>query len=200
MEINGGIGPGDALSLLMDGNKRFASGMMSHPHLSPDWREKIEFGQSPIALVLTCSDSRVVPEFIFDQGLGDLYVVRTAGHTVNDIILGSIEYAISNLGIPLVFVLGHHRCLEVASSVLAFESSSASGCFADLAQNIVPAYNEVEHKDGDWVYNTVVKNVQKVVEELKNHPQILSDFCSKGKIKIVGGVYSLKTGLVDQIM
>jgi carbonic anhydrase len=200
MEINGGIGPDDALAILTAGNKRFVSGDPSHPHQNKDWREKLEYGQSPIALVLTCSDSRVVPEFIFDQGIGDLYVVRTAGHVVNDLIVGSMEYAIANLGIPLLYVLGHHKCLEIASSVMVVNESVPSGSFTDVADNIHPAYSAVENKDGDWVYNTVVENVRQVVSALEKREPILSDYAGTGKIKIVGGIYSLKTGLVDRIV
>ncbi len=199
MEINGGIGPDDALSLLAAGNQRFVSGEMTHPHLNRDWREKMEYGQSPIALVLTCSDSRVVPEFIFDQGLGDLYVVRTAGHALNEIIIGSMEYAVSNLGIPLVFVLGHHKCLEIASCVYTAKAPVPAGNFSELAENILPAYTSVEEKDGDWIYNTVVENVRRVVTALKSRESPLSNFSDKGKIKIIGGIYSLKTGLVEQL-
>jgi carbonic anhydrase len=200
MEINGGIGPDDALSILTAGNQRFVSAEPSYPHQSKDWREKLEYGQSPIALVLTCSDSRVVPEFIFDQGIGDLYVVRTAGHVVNDLIVGSMEYAIANLGIPLLYVLGHHKCLEIASSVMVINESVPSGSFTNVANNIQPAYSAVEKKDGDWVYNTVVENVRQVVGALEKREPILSDYVSTGKIKIVGGIYSLKTGLVDRII
>jgi carbonic anhydrase len=200
MEINGGIGPEDALSVLSTGNQRFASGGMTHPHLARDWREKVEHGQSPIAVIVTCSDSRVVPEFIFDQGLGDLYVIRTAGHTLNKIIIGSIEYAVTHLGIPLVYVLGHHKCLEVASSVFTVEAPQPVGTFNEVAENIMPAYAAVENKDGDWIYNTVLENVNRVVNTLKEHGPVLSDYCAKGKIKIVGGMYSLKTGLVDQFV
>ncbi len=200
MEINGGIGPDDALSILTAGNQRFVSAEPSYPHQSKDWREKLEHGQSPIALVLTCSDSRVVPEFIFDQGIGDLYVVRTAGHVVNDLIVGSMEYAIANLGIPLLYVLGHHKCLEIASSVMVIDQSVPSGSFTNVAHNIQPAYSAVEKKDGDWVYNTVVENVRQVVSALEKREPILSDYAGSGKIKIVGGIYSLKTGLVDRII
>lgn len=114
---NKALSPDQALQKLLDGNRRFAGSMLKNPHHSMHWRTAVAEEQHPFAVILSCSDSRVPPEIIFDEGLGDLFVIRTAGHVAGDSALGSIEYAVGHLGVGLVLVLGHENCGAVKATV-----------------------------------------------------------------------------------
>ena len=111
------ISADDALAQLVEGNRRFVSGEVARPHQSAARRAELAKGQAPVAIVLTCSDSRVAPELYFDQGLGDLFVIRNAGNVLDDHVLGSIEYAVEHLHVPLLIVIGHEKCGAVSAAV-----------------------------------------------------------------------------------
>ncbi len=188
------ITPDQALLELMDGNQRFASGTVEHPRQSASRRMEVMGEQHPIAVVLSCSDSRVPPELCVDQGIGDLFVVRNAGHVVDDIVLGSIEYPVSVLGAPLVLVLGHTRCGAVT---LAVEGGEARGRMASIVEALVPAVASNRNQTGDMVYNVVKANVLGTVNRLIDCRPILYEAVRRGDLKIVGGIYHLETGLVE---
>lgn len=185
-----------ALRGLLEGNQRFVCGQTLHPHSSPKERLARAKEQHPFAVILCCADSRVSPELLFDEGIGDLFVSRVAGNIVDDSVLGSIEYAVEHLGVPLVVVLGHERCGAVAAAVAG---GHAPGHIHHLVQSIQPAVKRVKGRSGDTVDNAVRANVQLTVTRLKQSRPILANFVAKGKVKVVGARYDLDTGKVELI-
>ena len=183
----------EALARLKAGNERFVSGKVVHPNSDAERRTEVAKGQKPFAIIVGCSDSRVGPEVVFDQGLGDLFVVRTAGNVVDDVALGSIEYAVEHLGAPMILVLGHTHCGAVAAAVAGGE---AHGHVESVVERIKPAVEETKGKPGDAVDNAVRANVRNVVNQLRNAGPILSGMVKSGKLKVVGGVYDLDAGKV----
>jgi carbonic anhydrase len=184
----------DALARLRAGNERFVAGDLSHPNTGPDRRAEVAKGQVPFAIIVGCSDSRVGPEVVFDQGLGDLFVIRTAGNVVDDVALGSIEYAADHLGAPVILVLGHTRCGAVSAAVAGGE---AHGHIGSIVEKIKPAVEETRGKPGDPVDNAVRANVRHVVRQLRGASPILSKLVKAGKLRVVGACYDLDTGRVE---
>ena len=135
-----------ALQKLMEGNTRYVSARLAHPNQTPARRAEVSEGQHPFAVIVGCSDSRLPPEIIFDQGLGDLFVVRLAGHVLNDEALGSIEYAVEHLGTQLIMVLGHDRCGAVTAAV---KEGDASGHLGSIMKAIAPAVKKAKDRPGD---------------------------------------------------
>jgi carbonic anhydrase len=125
-EVMAGVSPDDARTQLMQGNARYVAAKMKHPTQSAERRIEVAKGQHPVAVVLGCADSRVPPELLFDQGLGDLFTVRVAGNIADDAVIGSIEYALEHLGATLVMVLGHERCGAVQAAVDLSESGGTA--------------------------------------------------------------------------
>src|SRR5262249_5592987 len=152
--------------------------------------------QAPFAVIVSCSDSRVGPELVFDQGLGDLFVIRTAGEVLDDPGLGSIEYAVDHLHVPLVVVLGHERCGAVSA---ALEGGTAPGHIASLVTAIQPAVKASHGEPGDPLDNAVHTNVRDVVRRLKGAGPILSEAVHAGALKILGAYYDLDTGVVSPV-
>lgn len=179
---------------LKTGNERFATGNPIHPHQSKKRRLEVVEGQNPIAIVVTCSDSRVPPEIIFDQGLGDLFVICTAGNIVDDIVIGSIEFAVKNLGVKILLVMGHENCGAVAATI---KDEKESGHINSIINAIQPAVDSVKDRPGNLIENAVKANVEMVVERLKSTDPILSGLIIEDKLKIVGAIYNLKSGLVE---
>jgi carbonic anhydrase len=157
-------------------------------------RKEVAKGQHPFAVVVGCSDSRVPPEIVFNQGYGDLFVIRTAGNVVDDVAMGSIEYAIEHLGVNLIMVLGHERCGAVDA---ALQGGEAHGHIGALVGPIKPAIEKSKGQPGDPLDNAVRANIQRVVAQLKAAGPILSEKAKKGELKIVGARYDLETGDVD---
>ena len=182
-----------ALAELKLGNEHHVRHLYSHPHETATRARELVSGQHPHAEILSCADSRVPPEIIFDQGLGDLFVVRVAGNVATDTELGSLEYGAEHLHIPLLIVLGHESCGAVTAAVQAGE---AEGHIAALVKLIKPAVDKSRGLPGDPVANAVRTNVELVVEQLRSSTPVLSELVAHGKLKIVGGVYSLETGEV----
>ncbi|HWP93170.1 MAG TPA: carbonic anhydrase [Thermodesulfobacteriota bacterium] len=188
----------EALQRLIEGNKLYASGRPGHPHQTEERRIEVASGQKPIAVVLGCSDSRVPPEVIFDQGLGDLFVVRVAGNIVDSAVQGSIEYAVAELGVPLIVVLGHQRCGAVKATVEIVEKGGQlPGQIEAIADRIKPAVESVKHLPGDILNNSIKANVEMVVGQLKNSEPILAKRIKEGKLKVVGATYGLDNGIVN---
>lgn len=182
------------LDKLVQGNQRFANGTPSHYHDSIERRGEIAKGQHPFAVVVGCSDSRVPPELVFDQGLGDLFVIRTAGEVLGDGALGSIEYAVEHLGCELVVVLGHERCGAVAAVV---QGGQLPGHLASFTPAITPVIAEAKKKGGDVLDNAVRAHAQRVVRQLAECEPILSEYVHLGKLQIVAARYDLDSGVVE---
>jgi carbonic anhydrase len=182
------------LQALKAGNQRETSGKATHPHQSASWRNSLISGQHPKAVILTCADSRVPPELVFDQGLGDLFDIRVAGNIADDAVVGSIEYAVEHLHCPLVVVMGHQKCGAVSAAI---EGGTPEGHLGALINPILPAVAKAKSMPGDTVANAVRINVDNVVEQLKTSEPILAEHVNSGHLKIVGAVYSLQTGKVS---
>ena len=186
-------GPDAILAQLKAGNERHAQHKYQHPHETLARQMELIGSQHPEAEILSCSDSRVPPEIIFDQGLGDLFVVRVAGNVASDTEIGSLEYGAEHLHIPLLVVLGHESCGAVTAAAGAGEPE---GHIVTLVDLIKPAVEKSRGLTGDLISNSVKANVQMVVQKLRSSTPILSKLVAEGKLKIVGGVYSLETGKV----
>ena len=189
-----GLDAEESLKKLMDGNRRFVSETYDRGDIGPGRRAEISKGQRPFAVIVDCSDSRVVPEFIFDQGLGDLFVIRTAGNIVDDIAIGSVEYAVKHLGVRLVLVLGHDDCGAVKATVAG---GKAEGHIDAILQAIRPAVAVAMQKPGNLLDNAIAQNVDMVINRLQSAQPILAQALQTGDVRIVGGVYHLKDGSVD---
>jgi len=183
----------DALNELISGNKRYLEETLTHPHQTKERRRELASGQAPFACVLSCADSRVPPEIVFDQGLGDLFVLRVAGNIVNDMIVGSLEYAVDHLGASLIVVMGHKRCGAVAATVQGGTAPGKIGC---LVQAIQPAVETAKGQTGDLVDNAVKENINCGVKQLKAAGPILSTKANSGELLIAGLYYDLDTGEV----
>jgi len=215
------ISPAEAISKLKEGNSRFTAGNMQHPRESNDERTymaknsyenagmtflgmtadeaakrraELIKSQHPIAAIVSCSDSRVPTEIVFDQGLGDLFIVRVAGNVINDEGLGSIEYSVDHLGARLILVLGHQSCgaVKAARDTIAAKGK-APGHIQSLVTAIKPAVEATAKDDLD---TTIKANVKNVVQALRSSTPILKAEVDSGKIQVVGGYYSLDTGAV----
>jgi carbonic anhydrase len=178
---------------LLEGNKRFAEGKPSHPNETLARREQVAKGQHPFAVVVSCSDSRVPPEIIFDQGIGDLFVVRVAGNIIDDAGLGSIEYAAEHLHVSLIVVLGHERCGAVEAAV---KGGEAPGQIKSLVGAMRPAVEKARGEPGDLAENAMRTNVKMVVERLKASKPILEHLVHKGTLSVIGARYDLDDGEV----
>jgi len=190
--------PAEALARLREGNQRFVRGNVQHPQQSAEQRRAIAPGQRPFATILGCADSRVPPEIVFDQGLGDLFVVRVAGNVVNQAVLGSIEYAESEWSVPAIMVLGHSNCGAVAATIsVVTKGLSISGPIGDLIERIRPAVEEAIGQPGDLLENACRANVRLSMAALLRSEAILAAKESIGTLDLVGGYYDLETGAVD---
>jgi carbonic anhydrase len=190
----------EALQDLLDGNRRFVKGQPESPRRSPaDFRELSE-AQYPEAVLISCADSRVAPEILFDVGVGDIFVVRVAGNVVNGAgvtVKGSIEYAIAELNVPLIVVLGHTGCGAVKAAMKHINAKdSLPGAIDGLVELIKPAVTQSKGEPGDALENAIRKNVEIGVERLKVLQPILAPRVKEGKLKVVGAVYDLRTGTV----
>ncbi len=193
-EETNGITADQAMKNLLEGNDRFVSGNVVHPDQSiAERRAELVSAQHPFAVVVTCSDSRVPPEIVFDQGLGDIFVVRTAGEVMDNVTLGTVEYAVDHLNVPLVMVLGHDGCGAVEAAVSGGE---APGHIADLVEAIKPAVETAKGMKGDLLNNSIDVNTQNIVDELRSSQPILAPAVKGGTLKIVGARYRLDSGAV----
>lgn len=188
-----------ALACLMAGNGRYAANLERHPHLGAERRRALASEQHPFALVLGCVDSRVPPEIIFDQGVGDLLTVRTAGEVVDEAVLGSVQYGVEELRIPLLVVLGHQRCGAVAATVEHLRSGKPlPGHLARLAEAIAPAALETRDGPGDWTEAAVTANVAHVRSRLCRDTA-LAPAVADNSLTIVGARFDLESGRVELV-
>jgi len=178
---------------LIAGNKRYVDARLSHPNQTARRRTEVAQGQHPFAAIVSCADSRVPPEIIFDQGLGDLFVIRLAGNILDDAALASLEYAVDHLGVKYIMVLGHERCGAVEATI---KGGEAPGHIGVLIKAIQPAVDKVRNQPGDLLDNAVRANITMVVQQLKSSPPILAELVKKGALAIVGACYDLEDGVV----
>jgi len=193
----------EALKALMEGNKRFVDSTKKGPGRSTKRRKEVAAGQNPFVAILACADSRVAPEILFDQGIGDLFVVRVAGNIVNPTnygIQGSLEFGVLALGAPLIMVLGHSECGAVAGAIEALQNGTQfPGSINNIVQTIEPAVEKAKGEKGDLLHNSIISNVQMGVDKLNNSDPVISGLVKKGKVKVVGANYDLKTGEVKLV-
>lgn len=189
------INPTQALQELIEGNRRFVQDKRLNPHQSLLRLAEIATAQHPFASILSCADSRVPAEMIFDAGLGDLFVVRIAGNVVSPRVMGSLEYSTKILGSGLIVILGHERCGAVTAAV---EGTLLDGEIGTFVEDIKPALARVKNVKGDRIDNAVIANVQYQLE-LLNKSKLLTQLVNEGKLQIVGGRYDLDTGEVTII-
>ena len=184
----------EAIRDLKEGNARFVSGQLQHPRQNPERRAELSRDQDPIAVILGCADSRTSPEVVFDQGLGDLFVVREAGNVVGDHSLGSIEYGVEHLHTALVVVMGHKRCGAVAAARATLAAKShAEGHIDSIVAGMRPAVEATAGQDAEATCKAHVRNV---VQALRTSEPLLRHLVDGGHVKIVGAYYDLETGAV----
>jgi carbonic anhydrase len=191
------IKPADALARLMEGNARYAANAPQERDFSSGRAARVQ-GQYPIATILSCADSRLAPEFAFDQGPGDLFVIRVAGNIVNPDLLASLEYGAQFLGVPLVMVLGHTGCGAVDAAIKVLKTQAVlPGHLPGLIAAIKPAVIIAEKtQTGNLLNNAATENVRRQVARLKRSPPIVQKLYADKKIDIVGGMYDIATGKI----
>lgn len=186
-----------ALETLRMGNIRFTSGQVRHPNRDAARRSAVAPAQNPFAVVITCSDSRVPPELIFDLGIGDLLVVRTAGHILDDIALGSVEFAVAELKVPLVLVMGHQKCEAVSAAVNAvIRGLDLPEGLGKINYELEEAVKLAKEQPGDILNNAVDANVRLMVQRLSSHEPVLSKAVQEGRLEICAARYQLDSGKV----
>jgi carbonic anhydrase len=182
----------EALARLLAGNLRFRTGRARHPRQSPADVRRLAAGQDPFVVVLGCADSRVAPEVLFDQGLGDVFDDRVAGNAVDPIVLGSMEYAVAEFAPPLLMVLGHERCGAVAATVEAVEhGTTPPGNIAAVVEALRPPVEAALHLPGDPVENGVRANVRHQIREMLGRSAIIRAALDAGTLAVVGARYDL---------
>lgn len=187
--------PDEALAKLMEGNQRFMTNKRLNPHQDSVRLTEVAAGQAPFAAILSCADSRVVPEIAFDQGLGDLFVVRVAGNIAGIEDIASQEYAVAVLKAPLLMVVGHERCGAVNAAI---EGGELPGVVESLVVAIQPAVQASEGQPGDRLTNAVKANVRLQVQRLQSSA-VIANAVKQGKLKIVGAYYDLDTGEISLV-
>jgi len=188
------ISPATALARLTEGNKRFVAGTPNRTGPSAQQWAELTKAQHPYAIILTCADSRLSPEIIFDQGLGDLFVVRNAGNLLDDHVLGSIEYAVEHLHAKLIIVLGHTKCGAVTAAVAGGE---APGHIKSIVESLSGAVSMAKRKPGDPVDNAIRIATKLTAAALAQAEPILSEAVKSGEVKVVAGRYDIATGQVE---
>ena len=187
--------PEGALARLLAGNQRFVAGAPAHPHQDAARRAAVAGGQSPFAAVLGCADSRLPAEIVFDRGLGDLFVVRTAGHVVGAEVLGSVEYGVGVLDCPLVVVLGHDACGAIGAACAALDDGAVpAGYIRDVVERVTPsvlAARAAGHVQADEI---LAEHVGHTVDLLLDRSRLLAERVSAGKTAVVGLCYRLADG------
>jgi carbonic anhydrase len=199
----GTLNADEALRQLLAGNARFVKGQLLTPRRRPEDFGALAAAQYPEAVVISCADSRVAPEILFDVGVGDIFVVRVAGNVIEGAgvtVKGSIEYAVAELNVPLIVVLGHSGCGAVKAAMKHIDAKdSLPGAINGLVELLKPAVAKSKGMPGDALEDAIRENVEMGVERLKGLEPILAPRVKDGKVKVVGGVYDLRTGAVTFI-
>ena len=200
--------PAEALITLLDGNRRYVEERPRHPRQDAAHRREVAAGQHPFAVVLGCADSRVPPEIVFDVGIGDLFVIRSAGNVVDEAIIGSLEYAVAEFDVPLVLVMGHERCGAVRAAVdaEAHLSGEPAGHIGAVVRAIRPAVRAAAAAGAtgddpvDPLDRAVRSNVAMVVDRLRADELVLAPAVRAARLGIVGAYYDLEDGVVSVIV
>ncbi|MEU2226724.1 carbonic anhydrase [Streptomyces sp. NPDC018347] len=187
--------PRDAFELLMAGNQRFVTGAPEHPNQDAARRTETAPSQKPFAVLFGCSDSRLAAEIIFDRGLGDLFVVRTAGHVAGTEVLGSIEFGVSVLHAPLVVVLGHDSCGAVAAACSALNDGQTPGGFVrDVVERVTPSVLAARAAGRESAEEILAEHIEHTVDLLLERSRLLADAVAEGRLGVVGLSYRLADG------
>lgn len=188
--------PIKALERLLAGNARYREGRAVHPDQDLARRGAVARQQVPIATILGCADSRVPPQLVFDQGLGDLFTIRVAGNVVDETVLASIEYSVSELGVPLIVVLGHTHCGAIAAVANQLEQSTPPPNYLrGLMRQLAPAVMQARALGGELLRTATCLNVQHVIARLAAEPAIATPL-NRGRLRLVGALYELESGHV----
>jgi len=191
--------PDASLERLRKGNARYVEGVALRHDFKHE-REVLSGGQNPFAAILSCADSRIAPEYAFDSGRGDLFVCRVAGNFANDDTVASLEYAVAELGAPLILVLGHDSCGAVNATIKSIkDGTTLPGHLPSLVAGLTPAVKAVSQQGGDVLANAIRQNVTDNVAKLRSTGPILSAAVEQGKLKVVGGIYRLRDGRVEMV-
>ncbi|WP_258397722.1 carbonic anhydrase [Micromonospora noduli] len=192
--------PAEALRRLQAGNRRFTSGHGRHPHQGLTDLHRLAAGQHPFAITVGCADSRVAPEVLFDQGLGDLFDNRVAGNIVDDLLLGSVEFAVEEFGSLLIVVLGHERCGAITATIDAIHTGgTAPGHIGTIVDALRPIVEPVLDQPGDPVENGVRANIAAQVRALSARSTIIAEKVHEGALRVVGARYDLDNGRVSLV-
>lgn len=194
------ISPKKALTLLKEGNERFWGNASIHPNRGAELRNELLAEQKPYAIVIACSDSRVPVEIIFDVGLGDLFVIRTAGHVLSKETLGSLEYAVQELGVKLVVILGHDNCGAVKTALAAYEShkyEELSDNLQTLLNHIFPVFENIDTCDENCLDKAIIANIYYQTEDLKLRDPFLAEQIKQEKVMLVSAKYDLASGKIE---
>ena len=179
--------PALAWRRLREGNERFVSGESRHPNQDAARRSSLLEGQNPFAVIFGCADSRLAAEIIFDLGLGDAFVVRTAGQVIDDAVLGSLEYSISELKVPLIAILGHDSCGAVTATKGAVETGEMPpGFIRDLVERITPSVLTAKRNGQEEVNDMVVEHVKQTAQRLADSSRVISDAIEEGRVAVSG--------------
>ena len=193
------VSPDTSLSRLMEGNHRYVGGV-ARRHDFKHEREALAGGQNPYAAILSCADSRIAPEYAFDTGRGDLFVCRVAGNFATEETVASLEYAVAVLAVPLILVLGHDACGAVDATIKSLKDGKAlPGHMPSLVAGLAPSVKAAEKQPGNSLDNAILQNVKDTAARLIAATPILSAAVKQDKMRVVGGVYRLKSGKVDMV-
>jgi carbonic anhydrase len=185
---------------MREGNERFVAGDSSHPNQDSSRRSSLVENQHPFAVIFGCSDSRLAAEIIFDVGLGDVFVVRTAGQVIDDAVLGSLEYSVGVLGVPLIAILGHDSCGAVSATKAAVDTGDMpAGFIRDLVERITPSVLTSMRHDKHEVNDMVVEHVKQTAQRLVDSSRVISDAVESGRTAVIGLSYSLAEGRANVV-
>ena len=192
--------PALAWRRMREGNERFVAGQSSHPNQDSSRRSSLVENQHPFAVIFGCSDSRLAAEIIFDVGLGDVFVVRTAGQVIDDAVLGSLEYSVGVLGVPLIAILGHDSCGAVSATKAAVDTGDMpAGFIRDLVERITPSVLTSMRQDKHEVNDMVVEHVKQTAQRLVDSSRVISDAVESGRTAVIGLSYSLAEGRANVV-
>ncbi len=194
--------PHEAWQAMLDGNRRFVSGELAHPRQDIDRREALAQKQTPFAALFGCADSRLSAEIIFDVGLGDFFVVRNAGQVIGETILGSLEYAVEVLGVPIILVLGHDECGAIRATIDDVEGKmNANGAFIHkLVDQIRPTVLAANAQGMHEIDDVTELHVQDTINEMLTSSKLIADAVKAGKLAVVGANYKLTLGEIHPIV
>jgi carbonic anhydrase len=194
------LSPRAAWKKMKEGNARFVSGTSSHPNQDASRRTALVAAQQPFAVIFGCSDSRLAAEIIFDLGLGDVFVVRTAGQVIDDAVLGSLEYSVAVLKVPLIVVLGHDSCGAVTSTMDAFQSGNMpTGFIRDLVERIMPSVLTANRDGVTDINSTVVEHVKQTSQRLVDSSRVVGEAVENGSVAVIGVTYRLQEGKAEMV-